>query len=66
MISYIIFMVSSVAAMAKRMKEEPLAAAIMLVVLAYMTQAIVNINLPIAMPIILQLLAIGVGRTKKA
>lgn len=66
MISYIVFMVSSVAAMAKRMKEEPLAAAIMLVVLAYMTQAIVNINLPIAMPIILQLLAMGVGRTKKA
>lgn len=66
MISYIVFMVSSVVSMARRMKEEPLAAAIMLVVLAYMTQAIVNINLPIAMPIILQLLAMGVGRTKKA
>ena len=66
MISYIVFMAASVVAMAKRMKKEPLAAAIMLVVLAYMTQAIVNINLPIAMPIILQLLAMGVGRTKKA
>ena len=30
----------------------------------YMIQAVVNINLPIAMPIIIQLLAMGVGRKK--
>ena len=66
MTSYIVFMVGSVVTMAKRMKEEPVAAALMLAVLAYMTQAIVNINLPIAMPIILQLLAMGAGKKKKA
>ena len=66
MASYIVFMVSSVVAMAKRMKEQPVVAAVMLAVLAYMIQAIVNINLPIAMPIILQLLAMGVGCRKTA
>lgn len=38
----------------------------MLAVTAYAIQAVVNINLPIAMPIILQLLAMGVGRKKNA
>ena len=66
MASYIVFMVSSVVAMAKRMKEQPVVAAVMLAVLAYMIQATVNINLPIAMPIILQLLAMGVGCRKTA
>ena len=66
MASYIVFMVSSVVTMAKRMKEQPVVAAVMLAVLAYMIQATVNINLPIAMPIILQLLAMGVGCRKKA
>ena len=66
MASYIVFMMSSVVAMAKRMKEQPVVAAVMLAVLAYMIQATVNINLPIAMPIILQLLAMGVGCRKTA
>ena len=48
MASYIVFMMSSVVAMAKRMKEQPVVAAVMLAVLAYMIQATVNINLPIA------------------
>ena len=60
--SYIAFMLASVAAMAKKMKEQPEVLAIMIAVLAYMIQAVVNINLPIAMPIIIQLLAMGVGR----
>ena len=65
MASYIVFMVSSVVIMAKRMKDRPETAAVMLAILAYMVQATVNINLPVAMPIILQLLAMGVGKTKK-
>lgn len=64
MVSYITFMVASVAAMAKRVKEQPEVFAIMIAVLAYMLQAVVNINLPIAMPIVIQLLAMGVGRKK--
>lgn len=66
MLSYIVFMLSSIVTMAKCLKEQPMVSAIMLAVLAYMTQAIVNINLPIAMPIILHLLAMGVGSAKKS
>ena len=62
--TYIAFMLASVVAMAKKIKEQPEVMAIMIVVLAYMIQAVVNINLPIAMPIIIQLLAMGVGRKK--
>ena len=62
--SYIAFMLASVAAMARKMKEQPEVMAIMIAVLAYMIQAVVNINLPIAMPIVIQLLAMGVGRKK--
>ena len=66
MASYIAFMVASIATMAKKMKNQPIVAAVMLAILAYAVQAIVNINLPIAMPIVLQLLAMGVGCKKKA
>ena len=66
MASYLVFMVSSIVAMAKKIKEQPIVAAVMLAVTAYAIQAVVNINLPIAMPIILQLLAMGVGRKKTA
>ena len=66
MASYLVFMVSSIVAMAKKIKEQPIVAAVMVAVLAYAIQAVVNINLPIAMPIILQLLAMGVGRKKTA
>ena len=66
MASYLVFMVSSIVAMAKKIKEQPIVAAVMLAVTAYAIQAVVNINLPIAMPIILQLLAMGVGRKKNA
>ena len=62
--SYIAFMLASVASMARKMEEQPEVMAIMIAVLAYMIQAVVNINLPIAMPIIIQLLAMGVGRKK--
>lgn len=48
MASYLVFMVSSIVAMAKKIKEQPIVAAVMLAVTAYAIQAVVNINLPIA------------------
>lgn len=64
MIAYIVFMIASVAAMAKKVKDQPEVFAVMIAILAYIVQATVNINLPIAMPIVIQLLAMGVGRKK--
>lgn len=66
MVSYIVFMVSSVVKMAKNVKGRPEVAAVMFAVTAYMVQAIVNINLPIAMPIILCLLAMGLTKKETA
>lgn len=62
MLAYISFLVSSVVTMCRRMKDHPEIAAAMFAVAAYMTQATVNINLPIATPVILTLLAMGVGK----
>lgn len=61
-VSYILFMGSAVIRMAKTMKDRPEVVAVMFAIAAYMVQATVNINLPIAMPVILQLLAMGVSR----
>lgn len=61
--AYIGLLVSSVAVMAKRLKNRPEVAAMLFVVLAYATQALVNINLPVVFPLIWQLLAMGLSRT---
>lgn len=61
-VSYILFMGSAVIRMVKTMKDRPEVVAVMFAIAAYMVQATVNINLPIAMPVILQLLAMGVSR----
>ena len=66
MMGFILNFQTIASAMAKKIKEQPIVAAVMMAVLAYAIQAVVNINLPIAMPIILQLLAMGVGRKKTA
>lgn len=63
--TYIAFMLASVVAMAKKIKEQPEVMAIMIVVLAYMIQAVVNINLPIATPIMWAMLAIGLTLTRE-
>lgn len=63
MISYIAFMGGAVARMCRAMKGHPEKVAVMFAVLAYMVQAIVNINLPIVMPIIVNLLAMGLSRS---
>lgn len=62
MASYIALMVSSVVRMARNLSGRPEVAACMFVIAAYMVQAVVNLNLPIAMPIILHLLAMGLSK----
>ena len=66
MISYVVFMVSSVVTMAGRIKDHPEVAAVMFAIAAYAVQALVNINLPIVMPVIVQLLAMGLAKTPVA
>lgn len=65
MCSYIVFMSAAVVKMWRRMNDRPEIAAVAFAVLAYMIQAVVNINLPITMPIILHLLAMGCSRSGK-
>ena len=62
MASYIGFLVVSVLTMAKSMKNRPEVMAVMFVVVAYATQALVNINLPVVFPLIWQLLAMGLSK----
>lgn len=66
MISYVVFMVSSILTMVGRIKDHPEVAAVMFAIAAYAVQALVNINLPIIMPVILQLLAMGLARIPAA
>jgi len=65
MMSYIVFMVSAVVQMARNLKGRPEVAAVMFALAAYMVQALVNLNLPIAMPIIIHILAMGVSRWRR-
>ncbi|MCI8512874.1 MAG: O-antigen ligase domain-containing protein [Lachnospiraceae bacterium] len=62
MMAYITLLGSAVVRMCGTMKDRPEVVAAMFAVVAYATQAVVNINLPIATPIILTLLAMGVGK----
>ena len=64
MMAYISYLCSAVARMWKRMTGRPEITAAMFVVLAYMTQAVVNINIPIATPIVLTILAMGVSKAQ--
>ena len=66
MVSYIVWVVSSILAMCKRVKCRPEVAAVLFAVTAYAVQATVNINLPVAMPVLVQLLAMGLSRGKVA
>lgn len=62
MSAYVVFLVSAVRNMWRRMENRPEVAAVMFVVVAYMVQALININLPVVMPVILQLLAMGLSK----
>ena len=59
-VSYISFVISAIVRMARSVKGRPEVAACLFAVLAYITQAMVNLNLPIAMPFMIQLLSLGV------
>lgn len=60
-ISYLTLLISSVVLMVKRAAEKPYMLALMFAVLCYGVQAFVNINLPIATPVMWTLLMIGVS-----
>lgn len=62
MMSYIAWLLTSVIKMAKSLKGRPEVAACMFALAAYAVQATVNLNLPVAMPITVQLLAMGLCR----
>lgn len=61
--AYVVFLMSSVAAMSRKVKNHPEVAAVMFAITAYAAQALININLPVVMPIILQLLLMGLSKT---
>lgn len=63
MLSYIAFFAAAVRAMGKNVKAHPEVAAVMFAVIAYAVQALININLPVVTPIILQLLFMGLSKT---
>ena len=63
MAAYIGLFASAVVKMIKRMKNRPEVTAILFVVLAYATQATVNIFLPVVFPLIWQMLAMGLCKT---
>ena len=62
MASYIVLLGSSIVHMFKNMKGRPEVAAIAFALVAFAVQATVNINLPVAMPLIFQLLVMGVAK----
>lgn len=63
MVAHIVFLLSSIVTMSKRMKGRPEVAAVMFAIAAYAVQAVININLPVVYPVILQLLAMGLSKT---
>lgn len=56
-LAYIAFLIASCALMVKNLKKKPWVMASLLAVICYAAQAVVNINLPIATPIMWMLLA---------
>lgn len=65
LLSYIIFLVASGKQMIKRGIDNPYVMAIFFAVICYCAQAVVNISLPIATPLMFVLLAVGLAASKK-
>ena len=63
MVAHIMFLLSAIVTMCKRMKGRPEVAAVMFAIAAYAVQATININLPVAYPVILMLLTMGLSKT---
>lgn len=64
LISYLVFLGSSIVCLIKKSKENIYATAILFAVLCYSVQAFVNISVPIVSPIIFILLASGLAKNK--
>lgn len=64
LVSYLAFLADSVWQMAKRWLKNPYVIGCMMAVLCYAFQALVNLNLPIATPLMWLLLAAGVGAAR--
>lgn len=62
--SYLSFMLSSVVRMVKRGVEKPHVMAVVMAIAAYMTQAIVNINVPVVAPFLLMLLMVALSECR--
>lgn len=60
--AYLTFLIAAIVRLVRNVKDRPEVAAVLFTIVAYAVQATVNINLPIAMPIILNLLAMGLSR----
>ena len=65
MLSYMAWLGTSIFWMARNLKDRPEVAACLFALAAYAVQATVNLNLPVAMPVTVQLLAMGVSRQLK-
>ena len=65
MLSYMAWLGTSIFWMARNLKDRPEVAACLFALAAYAVQATVNLNLPVAMPVTVQILAMGVSRQLK-
>lgn len=63
--SYLVFLVSSCLRMAKNIVKTPAVAATLFAVVCYAAQALVNINLPIATPVMWTLVMVGLAGCNK-
>lgn len=66
LISYMVFLVSSITRMLKKANGDICVIAVLLSVVCYAVQAVVNISVPIVAPIMFCLLAIGLAGTRNA
>lgn len=66
MVSYVVLIFGSVVRMIKNAGKNPVPAAIGFAILAYSVQAVVNIEPPIAAPVMLTLLMTGLALCRKA
>ncbi len=62
--AYLVFLIGSAWRMARNWKKNPYIIGCLLAVLCYVVQALVNLNLPIATPLMWVLLAAGVGAAR--
>lgn len=65
MVSYVVFLFSACLKMYKSLSQNPYILGCLFAVLCYAAQALVNLNLPIAAPIMWLLLSIGMAACKK-